>query len=83
VATEWPGSSPSAIRARENVLAGPTSQPADMWNTTQAAPSAVTGDLTADKVTLDDGEIAERMSGNLCRCAAYAHIRPAIREMTR
>ncbi|MFJ9030432.1 2Fe-2S iron-sulfur cluster-binding protein [Streptomyces sp. NPDC102274] len=46
-------------------------------------PSAVTADLTADKVTLDDGEIAERMSGNLCRCAAYANIRPAIAEVAR
>jgi xanthine dehydrogenase YagT iron-sulfur-binding subunit len=29
---------------------------------------------------LDDEEIRERMSGNLCRCAAYANIVPAIRE---
>ncbi|AZS76909.1 2Fe-2S iron-sulfur cluster binding domain-containing protein [Streptomyces sp. SID8375] len=28
-----------------------------------------------------DGEIAEWMSGNICRCAAYPHIRSAIREM--
>ena len=27
----------------------------------------------------DDGEIAEWMSGNICRCAAYPHIRAAIR----
>jgi xanthine dehydrogenase YagT iron-sulfur-binding subunit len=46
-------------------------------------PSVVARDLTADKVTLDDGEIAERMSGNLCRCAAYTNIRPAIREVAR
>jgi len=44
-------------------------------------PSAVTGDLTADHVALDDDEIRERMSGNLCRCAAYANIVPAIREL--
>ncbi|NLU71163.1 2Fe-2S iron-sulfur cluster binding domain-containing protein [Streptomyces sp. HNM0575] len=44
-------------------------------------PSAVTGDTGAGKVTLDDEEIAERMSGNLCRCAAYANIRPAIKEV--
>jgi xanthine dehydrogenase YagT iron-sulfur-binding subunit len=44
-------------------------------------PSAVTTDLNADKVALDDAEIAERMSGNLCRCAAYANIRPAIAEV--
>ena len=29
----------------------------------------------------DDGEIAEWMSGNICRCAAYPHIRAAIREV--
>ncbi len=29
----------------------------------------------------DDGEIAEWMSGNLCRCAAYPNIRAAIREV--
>ena len=44
-------------------------------------PSAVTADLTADHTTLTDDEIRERMSGNLCRCAAYANIVPAIREV--
>src|ERR671935_581606 len=29
----------------------------------------------------DDAEIAEWMSGNLCRCAAYQNIRAAIREV--
>jgi xanthine dehydrogenase YagT iron-sulfur-binding subunit len=43
-------------------------------------PSAVSADLTADAYALDDDEIRERMSGNLCRCAAYANIVPAIRE---
>src|ERR1700726_137965 len=43
-------------------------------------PSAVSDDLTASHVTLSDEEIRERMSGNLCRCAAYANIVPAIRE---
>jgi xanthine dehydrogenase YagT iron-sulfur-binding subunit len=28
-----------------------------------------------------DAEIAEFMSGNICRCAAYPHIRSAIREV--
>jgi xanthine dehydrogenase YagT iron-sulfur-binding subunit len=41
-------------------------------------PSHVTEDLTADTVVLTDAEIRERMSGNLCRCAAYAHIVPAV-----
>src|SRR5260370_2156090 len=44
-------------------------------------PSAVTADLTADHVTLDHDEIRERISGNLCRCAAYATIVPAIRQV--
>jgi len=44
-------------------------------------PSAVSADLTAEHITLDDEEIRERMSGNLCRCAAYANIVPAIREV--
>jgi xanthine dehydrogenase YagT iron-sulfur-binding subunit len=40
-------------------------------------PSAATEDLTA-AVELDDAEIRERMSGNLCRCGAYANIVPAV-----
>jgi xanthine dehydrogenase YagT iron-sulfur-binding subunit len=44
-------------------------------------PSWVSADLTASHVTLSDEEIRERMSGNLCRCAAYANIVPAIREV--
>jgi xanthine dehydrogenase YagT iron-sulfur-binding subunit len=38
-------------------------------------PSAVT---SGDVPVLDDAEIRERMSGNLCRCGAYANIVPAI-----
>jgi xanthine dehydrogenase YagT iron-sulfur-binding subunit len=41
-------------------------------------PSAVTADLQAEHIALSDDEIRERMSGNLCRCAAYANIVPAI-----
>ncbi|HEX4204897.1 MAG TPA: 2Fe-2S iron-sulfur cluster-binding protein [Ktedonobacteraceae bacterium] len=44
-------------------------------------PSVITADLTAGDVTLDEDEIRERMSGNLCRCAAYANIVPAIAEV--
>ena len=43
-------------------------------------PSHVSADLTG-AVALDETEIAERMSGNLCRCAAYPNIVAAIREM--
>ena len=45
-------------------------------------PSAVTAELSADP-TLDEAEIRERMSGNLCRCGAYANIVPAIAEAAR
>src|SRR5438128_9041166 len=44
-------------------------------------PSVVSTDLTVEHISLDDDEIRERMSGNLCRCAAYANIVPAIREV--
>ncbi|HZO92376.1 MAG TPA: 2Fe-2S iron-sulfur cluster-binding protein [Candidatus Baltobacteraceae bacterium] len=47
----------------------------------QGWPSWVTDDVAADRVTLDDDEIRERMSGNLCRCAAYANIVPAIAQV--
>ena len=45
-------------------------------------PSVVSTDLTAEHVVLDEEEIRERMSGNLCRCAAYANIVPAIAEVS-
>jgi xanthine dehydrogenase YagT iron-sulfur-binding subunit len=44
-------------------------------------PSFVTRDLSVERVALDDDEIRERMSGNICRCAAYANIVPAIAEV--
>ena len=47
-----------------------------------AWPSHVTEDLNVEEISLDDDEIRERMSGNLCRCAAYANIVPAIREVS-
>ncbi len=43
-------------------------------------PSNVTADLGAP-TRLDDDEIRERMSGNLCRCAAYPNIVAAIRAV--
>ena len=42
-------------------------------------PSHVSAEL--DDVTLDDDEISERMSGNICRCSAYPNIVDAIREV--
>jgi xanthine dehydrogenase YagT iron-sulfur-binding subunit len=42
-------------------------------------PSHVTEDLTGEP-ELTDAEVSERMSGNLCRCGAYANITPAVRQ---
>ena len=44
----------------------------------QGHPSHVTEDLEAEP-ELDDDELRERMSGNLCRCGAYPHILAAVR----
>ena len=44
-------------------------------------PSAVSADLAAAAFPLDDEEVRERMSGNLCRCGAYANIVAAIAEV--
>jgi xanthine dehydrogenase YagT iron-sulfur-binding subunit len=41
-------------------------------------PSAVTADVRADEIVLDEQEIRERMSGNLCRCGAHVSIVAAV-----
>jgi xanthine dehydrogenase YagT iron-sulfur-binding subunit len=46
-------------------------------------PSAASPDLAAETCELTDDEIRDRMSGNLCRCAAYPNIIAAIREVVR
>ncbi len=43
-------------------------------------PSYVTEDLTVKQAELTDVEIRERMSGNICRCAAYPNIVAAIKQ---
>jgi xanthine dehydrogenase YagT iron-sulfur-binding subunit len=43
-------------------------------------PSYVTENLALARPDLTDVEIRERMSGNICRCAAYPHIVAAIRQ---
>jgi xanthine dehydrogenase YagT iron-sulfur-binding subunit len=43
-------------------------------------PSHVTADLIAP-LHISDGELRERMSGNICRCAAYPNIIAAIAEV--
>jgi xanthine dehydrogenase YagT iron-sulfur-binding subunit len=49
---------------------------------TAGVPSVVSRDLDGE-VVLDDEEIRERMSGNLCRCGAYVNIVTAIAEGAR
>ncbi len=44
----------------------------------RGAPSNVTGDLSADTIAFSRDELAERMSGNLCRCGAHNGIIDAI-----
>ena len=44
-------------------------------------PSHATADVRAPHVALTGEEIRERMSGNLCRCAAYPNIVAAIRDV--
>jgi xanthine dehydrogenase YagT iron-sulfur-binding subunit len=61
-----PGQVVSAVGMLQEIKAG--------W------PSYATGDVSAEEVSLTDDEIRERMSGNLCRCGAYANIVPAIRR---
>ena len=46
----------------------------------QGVPSYLTEDLTQPAAELTDAEIRERMSGNICRCAAYPNIVAAIKQ---
>jgi xanthine dehydrogenase YagT iron-sulfur-binding subunit len=64
-----PGQILSAVCAVQEVHAG--------------VPSHVTSDVrqTVNAATLTDEEIRERMSGNLCRCGAYANIVDAVRQV--
>jgi xanthine dehydrogenase YagT iron-sulfur-binding subunit len=48
--------------------------------TREGMPSYVTEDLTGPATELTDAEIRERMSGNICRCAAYPNIVAAIKQ---
>jgi xanthine dehydrogenase YagT iron-sulfur-binding subunit len=52
-----------------------------MLNESRAGmPSYVTEDLAQARPELTDVEIRERMSGNICRCAAYPNIVAAIKQ---
>ncbi len=61
-----PGQICSAVGMLEEVRAG--------W------PSHASTDLAFGPTALSDAEIRERMSGNICRCAAYPNIVAAIRD---
>ncbi len=61
-----PGQICSAVAMLEEIKAG--------------IPSHVTADLTAAP-KLNDAELRERMSGNLCRCGAYSNIAEAIGDV--
>jgi xanthine dehydrogenase YagT iron-sulfur-binding subunit len=61
-----PGQICSAVAVLEEIAAG--------------VPSHVTPDLRAE-VAVSELEIRERMSGNICRCAAYPNIVQAILEV--
>lgn len=61
-----PGQLCSAVGMLDEIAAG--------W------PSHVTDEVAAQPA-LTDAEIRERMSGNLCRCAAYPNILAAVREV--
>ena len=44
-------------------------------------PSHATADVASSQIALTEAEIRERMSGNICRCAAYPNIVAAIRDV--
>jgi xanthine dehydrogenase YagT iron-sulfur-binding subunit len=44
-------------------------------------PSHATADVASPAIKLTGAEMRERMSGNLCRCAAYPNILAAIRDV--
>ncbi len=44
-------------------------------------PSHATADVSSRQIALSDAEIRERMSGNICRCAAYPNIVAAIQDV--
>lgn len=54
---------------------GMLKEAADGW------PSHVSTNLTATRIALSDAEVRERMSGNICRCAAYPNIVAAIQSV--
>jgi xanthine dehydrogenase YagT iron-sulfur-binding subunit len=55
-----------------------------LLNEADAQPASVlTADLRRAHADLNDAEIRERMSGNICRCGAYPNIVAAIRDVSK
>jgi xanthine dehydrogenase YagT iron-sulfur-binding subunit len=46
-------------------------------------PSQATADVSSPQIPLTEAEIRERMSGNICRCAAYPNIVAAIQDVAK
>jgi xanthine dehydrogenase YagT iron-sulfur-binding subunit len=68
-----PGQVVSAVGMLREAAAG--------WPSVVTGPDNGANGDDGEAVVLDAAEIRERMSGNLCRCAAYANIVPAIAEV--
>jgi len=71
---------PGAGKHRFSAMAGlaPSSAVAVLGEIERGVPSHATADLM--EVSFSDAELRERMSGNICRCAAYPNIIAAIRD---
>ncbi len=86
-----PGQICSAVGALAEMASGWPSAVTDTDRTTGTEPAdgstgAAAWDASDDSpgaVPLDDAEIRERMSGNVCRCGAYVNIVAAVREAGR
>ncbi|HSU72058.1 MAG TPA: 2Fe-2S iron-sulfur cluster-binding protein [Micrococcaceae bacterium] len=75
-----PGQICSAVGMLQEAEAGhPSHVTADLSAGLPGAPDAP-GNPSNPGIPLDDAEIRERMSGNLCRCGAYVNIVAAVRQ---
>ena len=74
-----PGQIVSAVAMLREAGAGwPSAVTADVASGSTAGGAGRAPESAGGTAGLDDDEIRERMSGNLCRCGAYVNIVPAI-----